>query len=70
MYITMNGAQGDTLNLGDMKAYVSQAPFTLAVTARDPATGQIGTWTYAFPNANYYGTWFQGFVLGLKDLHF
>jgi hypothetical protein len=65
--ITMNGTQGDTLHLGDVKSYVSQAPFNLSISAVD-GNGQMRTWVQAFPNAYYYGTWAQVFILGMNDL--
>jgi hypothetical protein len=66
-HITMDGTNGEELRLGNVKAYVTRSPIVVTISAVDE-TGKIRTWTQGFQNSNYYGTWAQIFILGMRDL--
>jgi len=66
-HITVNGGDGDTLQLGNVKAFVGWAPMTITISAIGP-DGTVKSWTGTFPNSNYFGTYAQIFVLGMHDL--
>ncbi len=66
-HITMNGAGGDTLHLGDVKSYVSWSPIVVTISAVD-SNGRMRTWSEGFQNTEYYGTYAQIFILGMSDL--
>ena len=66
-HITVNGGDGDTLQLGNVKAFVGWAPMTITVSAIG-SDGTVKSWTGTFPNSNYFGTYAQIFVLGMHDL--
>jgi hypothetical protein len=66
-HITVNGDSADTLELGNVKAYVGWSPIVVTISAIAP-DGTVKTWSRGFQNSNYYGTYAQIFILGMSDL--
>jgi len=66
-HITVNGEDSDTLQLGNVKAFIGRAPIVVVVSVVD-TNGTVRTWSQSFQNSDYYGTHAQIFILGMRDL--
>ena len=65
--VTVNGARGEELHLGNVKAYVTRSPIVVTISAIDE-NGDVRTWSQGFQNSDFYGTHAQVFILGMRDL--